>query len=122
MARKITYLAPCKARKGRTITHEERTGEPIMLPLGDRKVRFVIQDGAFAPEMKALVHRASGYRVGDLDPVKVRAMLAYGHAHHLTNRAAASQLLREAVAKLGADHVQRVIDAAPVINPSKGAK
>lgn len=114
MAKLVTYKVPA-LDKGKLITMEKQ-GFVANLYVGNVQERFMLQiDATGAPAH--LVHYATGQKFGDtLNSVKVRNMLAYGHAHRTTDRAAAEQIIAEIVARIGLDKVRAVMKGAPIIN------
>jgi hypothetical protein len=84
-------------------------GRVAILAVGKTKVKFFIHDGM-------LSHFASGFRFGNLNDIKIRAMCAFGHHHSMTDREAAIALIDSVVARRGAAEVLDVINAAPHLN------
>lgn len=115
----ITFKVPAQHPKSKKAMELERKGRVAWLQIGDRKVKFVLQQSAAAVnagEAAYLTHYASGLIFGNLNEVKVRYMLAKGHHAKLNDRDAAEELITERVAAFGADEVLKRLDAAPVIN------
>jgi hypothetical protein len=112
---KITVYKVPALDKGKLIQLEKQ-GYAVNLYVGDVQERFMLQlDSNGAPD--CLVHYATGQKFGDtLNSVKVRNMLAYGHAHRTSDRAAANQIIAETIARIGLEKVRDVMRAAPVIN------
>lgn len=107
----ISYKVPCDNGKVR----EER-GRVAYFKVNGKRIKFALQLGRDGRKADALVHYASGYRVGRLDAARVRAMCERGHHARLTSRQAAEYLLDGIVARFGEANVLAKIEAAPVIN------
>jgi hypothetical protein len=112
MAKLISFNVPVQDRKTKAITSEQKQGYVALLYVGNYQKKFVLQCDANG-EVRTLTHWASGMRVGDLDPIKVRYWSSYST---LSDRDAAKMLLADVVAKIGADKACATMEAAPVIN------
>ena len=111
MAKLTTIAIPCE---GDT---REMTGTVAILPIGKRKVRFLIErreDGSVG----ALTHYASGYAFArNLNRFAVSFLVQHGtYARRPSPRELAEAAIADAVFALGADKVLATIDAAPVLN------
>lgn len=116
MPKIITYKVPA-LNKGGKIEHIEKRGYVVKLYVGNVQEKFVIQmSDLFANEGEFLVHYASGNKVGSLNEIKIRNMCGRGTASRMTDRDAAKQLLADIEAKVGADRIRKVMNAAPVLN------
>lgn len=96
----------------------EISGTIAILPVGDRKVRFLIErlsDGSLG----SLTHVASGQAfTRNLKRFGVSFLVQHGTWHRApTARELAEAAIADAVHTYGADAVLARIDAAPVINP-----
>jgi hypothetical protein len=109
---KVLFNIPLKAHSARKITLEQRLGTVHWLKVGDRKVKFVFQDGN-----DLLVHFASGRIFGSIYKLQVEHMCRYGHNARLSNRHAAEQLIANVISMYGLEKVLSILDAAKVINP-----
>ncbi|SHG89112.1 hypothetical protein [Bradyrhizobium erythrophlei] len=112
----ITFKVPGKRPRGHKITLSERTGRVAWLTIGDRKVKFVLQQSRLGKEADTLTHYASGMVFGRLNDVKVRYMVAKGHHAKLTDREAAEMLVATKIDQIGAAKVLEVLDASETIN------
>jgi hypothetical protein len=106
-----TIAIPCE---GET---REMAGTVAILPIGDRKVRFLIErkeDGSLG----SLTHYASGFAfTRDLNRYAVSFLVQHSVYHRQPSpRELAEAAIADAVHSLGADKVLAIIDAAPVIN------
>jgi hypothetical protein len=95
----------------------EMTGTVAILPIGERKVRFLIErteDGSLG----SLTHYASGYAFArSLHSFAVSHFVRHSpYARRPSPRELAEAAIADAVHKLGADKVLAIIDTAPVIN------
>ena len=117
MSKIITYTAPVKDPETGAITMAEKRGTVALLKIGGKKVKFVLQIEEGQREADQLVHWASGYRVGSLNDMKVRAYAGRGSS--ITDRRAAEMLLDSLINKHGVDRVLAVINSAPVYNGAK---
>lgn len=111
MTKLKTIAIPCE---GET---REMTGTVAILPIGGRKVRFLIErkeDGSVG----SLTHYASGYAFHrNLQAFAVSFLVQHGtYARRPSPRELAEAAIADAVFALGADKVLETIDAAPVIN------
>ena len=93
------------------------TGTVAILPIGTRKVRFLIErtdDGSLG----SLTHYASGFAFArSLNRFAVSFLVQQGiYARRPSPRELAEAAIADAVYSLGADKVLSIIDAAPVIN------
>lgn len=112
MAKLTTITVPCEKRKTRKMT-----GTVAILPIGTRKVRFLIErreDGSVG----ALTHYASGFAFArSLNRFAVSFLVQHGtYARRPSPRELAEAAIADAVHALGADKVLATIDAAPVLN------
>jgi hypothetical protein len=112
MAKLISFNVPVQDRKTKAITMEQKQGYVALLYVGNYQQKFVLQTNDIG-EVKTLTHWASGMRVGDLDPIKVRYWTSYSR---MTDREAANHLLVDACVRIGTDKVLATMNAAPVIN------
>lgn len=116
MPKTITFQVPSKKqRKGEPILREAQ-GRVAILDVGDQKVRFMLQLDPTGERVVALTHFASGMIFGFLNDERVRAMMAFGHNHRLTDLQAARSLVARIVDKHGLGVVQHKLASAPVIN------
>ena len=93
------------------------TGTVAILPIGGRKVRFLIErkeDGSVG----ALTHYASGYAfTRNLNRFAVSFLVQHSVYHRQPSpRELAEAAIADAVFSIGADKVLATIDAAPVLN------
>jgi hypothetical protein len=107
-----TIAIPCEKNKTRKLT-----GTVAILPIGTRKVRFLIErrdDGSLG----SLTHYASGFAFArSLNRFAVSFLVQHGtYARRPSPRELAEAAIADAVHALGADKVLAIIDAAPVIN------
>ncbi|HEY2531893.1 MAG TPA: hypothetical protein VGJ20_28860 [Xanthobacteraceae bacterium] len=109
MAKKITFKVPTS-----TGLTEDRTGTVAWIKVGNRKIKFVLQNEGIGAV--TLTHFASGYRFGSLNEARVEWMAIRGPYDPINNHGAAAFLIGKKIAEKGADKVLAVIDAAPVIN------
>lgn len=118
----VTFKIPTRQVKGKGRNQqiingvEERQGMVAWLPLGDEKVKFIIQQNAHGA-YEALTHYASGMRVSGLNDVQVRWMVRYGHHAKLSPRRAAEEIWSQIVATKGVDEVRQKLASAEIINP-----
>ncbi len=82
------------------------TGQVMILPLGDRKLRAIVHG-------ETLTHYASGRRICDLRPYMILQFRSYRRRN---KRADALLAMQDLESKIGAAKAWQVIDAAPVIN------
>ena len=118
MANVILFKVPVKDRETGEVSTAVRSGTIAYLPVGDRKVCFVLQrddDG----KAHALAHYASGMLVGSLANARVQAMLARGHHARLTPRGAALWLIDRAIRANGVEEVLAKLDKAPRLNDGR---
>jgi hypothetical protein len=106
-----TISIPCK---GET---REMTGTVAILPIGDRKVRFLIErkeDGSLG----SLTHYASGFAfTRSLNHYAVSFLVQHGtYARRPSPRELAEAAIADAVYSIGIDKVLATIDAAPILN------
>lgn len=118
MAKVTTFLVPVQSRKtpefgASQITTEERRGVVALLYVGNYQEKFMLQFRRDRDEVEALVHYASGYKFGDLAPIKLRYARSY---QSMTDRAAAEELIADVVRLRGADDVRKIMAAMPVLN------
>ena len=111
MAKLTTITVPCEGEK------REMTGTVAILPIGARKVRFLIErreDGSVG----SLTHYASGYAFHrNLRALAVSFLIQHGtYARRPSPRELAEAAIADAVFSIGADKVLATIDAAPVLN------
>jgi hypothetical protein len=111
MTKLKTIAIPCD---GET---REMTGTVAILPIGKRKVRFLIErreDGSVG----SLTHYASGYAFHrNLRALAVSFLVQHSVYHRQPSpRELAIAAITDAVFALGANKVLATIDAAPVIN------
>ena len=107
-----TIAIPCEKNKTRKLT-----GTVAILPIGDRKVRFLIErkeDGSLG----SLTHYASGFAFArSLNHFAVSFLVQHGtYARQPSPRELAEAAIADAVFALGADKVLATIDAAPILN------
>ena len=107
-----TIAIPCEKNKTR-----EMTGTVAILPIGTRKVRFLIErrdDGSLG----SLTHYASGFAFArSLNHYAVSFLVRHGtYARRPSPRELAEAAIADAVHAIGVDKVLATIDAAPVIN------
>lgn len=110
----VTYKVP-EVHKGGKITYAEKSGDVAWLTIGDRKLKCVMQkDGEYVD----LVHYASGGRIIRHDTIKGEQLRFYVQSGgcKMTPREAAWSVLSGIIMNKGADHVLKVVDAAPVLN------
>jgi hypothetical protein len=117
----ITFLVPTQNRRSKKTHNVERTGRVAWLRIGDRKVKFVLQQSHSAvnandKEAILLTHYASGLIFGRLNEAKIRYMTSRGPYCIPNDRDAAELLIAEKVAAFGAEEVLKRLDAAPTIN------
>lgn len=112
----VTFNVPGKRPRGQKIILTERTGRVAWFKIGDRKIKFVLQDSRLGSDADTLTHYASGYVFGRLNEVKVSYMMAKGHHAKLNDREAAELLVASKIDQLGAAKILEVLDAAEVIN------
>lgn len=108
----ITFNTPAMDKKKNLIV-EERQGYVALLYVGNYQEKFVLQTERNGTDVQSLVHWASGYKLGDLNPIKVRHWRSYST---MTDREAAKQLLADVVSRIGADAVREKLASVPVIN------
>ncbi len=113
MPKVITFLAPAIDPKTRQAMTVERRGVVALLYVGNIQEKFVLQFRAGTDTVECLTHYASGYKFGDLAPIKLRHARSY---RTMTDRAAAEELISDAVAKRGADDIRKIMNAMPVLN------
>ena len=111
MAKLTTITVPCEGEA------REMTGTVAILPIGRRKVRFLIErreDGSVG----SLTHYASGYAfTRSLNRFAVSFLVRHGtYARRPSPRELAEAAIADAVYAIGADKVLATIDAAPVLN------
>lgn len=120
MPKLITFKAPA-TDKGKIVTVEKR-GYVCLLYVGNYQEKFVlqvcdmIQGRAVQARVEFLTHYASGMKIGNLNPVKIRDMCSRGSYSRMTDRDAAKQLLADLVAAHGADTIRAKFKAATVYN------
>lgn len=87
------------------------TGDVVLFYVGNYQHKFFIhKDLAEGP---ILSDYASGYRIGALNPIKIRHHRSYSR---MTDRAAAEELLRDAANRIGAGAMLKQIKSVPTIN------
>lgn len=111
MSKLKTIAIPCK---GET---REMTGTVTILPIGDRKVRFLIErkeDGSLG----SLTHYASGFAFArNLNHYAVSFLVQHGtYARQPSPRELAKAAIADAVYSIGIDKILATIDAAPILN------
>lgn len=105
-----TIKVPTLNRDG-TRGEREVTGYVVILPVGERKVRFLIHPRDNLPKAeKILTHLASGRRVGSLSSAGVAHMISTGR--RLTERGQALHLLQRLITERGLENVLKVLDEA----------
>jgi hypothetical protein len=96
-------------------TAAQARGIPILLMVGERKIKFIFQrDDEGHPRW--LTHHASGYKFGSLDDAICEIICTLSPYHKFTHKQLAEFLVNKIVTRLGADKVLAKLDAAPVIN------
>ena len=118
LANVITFKVPVKDRDTGKVSTAVRSGTIAWLPVGDRKVCFVLQrddDG----KAHALAHYASGMLLGNLNSARIEVMCARGHHARLTPRGAALWLLDRAIRANGVEEVIHQLDKAPRLNAGR---
>lgn len=110
MTKRIKFKTPVQNRDGeRSI--EERYGVIAKLYVGPYQEKFVLQEGKTGGT--ELAHFATGYKLGDLTPIKLRHMRSY---KRMTDRAAAEIYIEELIAQHGHELVRSRLAEQPVIN------
>lgn len=109
MSKEVTINAP--AQKDGKLCYMQISGHVAHLYVGNTRHKFLIQKTATNDRL--LTDYASGLRVGNLMPIKLRASRNY---KRMTDRAAAEELLRGLVEKHGQAVVLKKLDSAPAIN------
>lgn len=94
---------------------ETARGAPAVLKVGNRKVRFILQQDE-AGEARWLTHFASGYKFGRLDDAATELACRLSPYHRFSKRQLAEFLIQKAVARIGVEKVLATLDKAPVIN------
>ena len=111
MAR-VTILSPTVKDTNLTVS-----GSVALLKVGDKRVRFVIQDEIEGVSRNVkLVHFASGMVVTPSNTILAIKLHNIKHGITINNREAAQESLDRLVKRLGADKVLAKIEAAEVIN------
>lgn len=112
MAKKITLKVP---REKGEFTIE--TGYVMIVSIGDRKVKFVMQDVGSSDSCH-LTHYASGMKALDYRTIAARKLSFFvqNYGATLNNREACQQLINEVIDRLGAEKFLEKLDAAEVIN------
>lgn len=113
MPKVITFQTPVLEKKSKEIVTEERQGFVALLYVGNVQEKFVLQFERKSTEVECLTHFASGQKVGSLNPIKVRNFRSYSR---MTDRAAAEELIKDIIARHGADTVRAKLNAAPILN------
>ncbi len=116
MAKLVTFKTPALDKAKGKIIHEERSGYVVHLYVGQCQDKFVLQKARHTDEVECLTHYASGMKVGDLNPIRIRHMCSYGTSHRPTDRSVAQELLNDLVAAHGFERVRSRMRAATVIN------
>jgi hypothetical protein len=111
MTKLKTIAIPCEG------TTREITGTVAVLPVGERKVRFLIErreDGSLG----SLTHYASGYAFHrNLNRFAVSFLVQHSVYHRQPSpRELAEAAIADAVFAIGAEKVLATIDAAPMLN------
>lgn len=107
MSRKITFTIPTK--NGPVI--EE--GIVAHLFVGSRKRKFVIHG---EPDSPVLTDYRTGYKVADLNPIKIEAMCLLGDAHRMTDRDAAQATIDKIVRRIGVEKFFATVNEKPTLN------
>ena len=113
MSKLKTIAIPCEKNKTR-----EMTGTVAILPIGERKIRFLIErkeDGSLG----SLTHYASGFAFArSLNHFAVSFLVQHGttYARQPSPRELAEAAIADAVYSIGIDKVLAAIDAAPILN------
>jgi hypothetical protein len=114
MAKTVTIKVPAMD-KGGIVDVIPATGKVAWLKVGDRRVKFLIQDGPHGtPEF--LTHFASGVKVGNINAIQIQSMCGAGL---VSPRRACEILIDKIVAQYGAQRFHAVIDRADVLNGGK---
>jgi hypothetical protein len=113
MAKVITFKAPAIHPKTREKMTVEHRGVIALLYVGNIQEKFVLQYRDGSDDVECLTHYASGYKFGDLNPIKLRHARSY---KTLTDRAAAEELIADVLRVRSADDVRKIMNAMPVIN------
>jgi len=93
------------------------TGYVALLPVGDKTVKFVLQDDAF--ETPCLTHYASGIITIHSNTVAARKLAKYvanPYSTPMTDRQICAEILNEIVNQHGAEKILAKFDAAKIIN------
>ena len=111
MATIQTMRIPCEKGQFREVNYRA-----AIFMVGGKRIKFAIQlnsDGTG----KCVSHYASGYRIGDLNPVKVRHMVCVGtYGSRLNDREAAEIVISDIIAKIGPDAFLSKLETVPIIN------
>lgn len=113
MGKVITFKVPQMHPRTRELSTAERRGQIALLYVGNIQEKFVLQYYADRDEVESLVHYASGYKFGELNPIKLRSARSY---QRMTDRAAAEALIADVLRVRSADDVRKIMAAMPIIN------